>query len=177
MTLALLLIAFVSLIGVRFIPRSGRLRHAWFILCIINLTAVAIISFASFTKDRKIRMLESELAPRSLSQEQMLKLAEQIKIYKNIQARLEYIALDHEAKSFAKQLKAGLELGGWIFPENDNASISPSYPTGINFYAGNTPNEVLESLLLILQEFGLNVKIGKEENLPENVILIKIGKK
>ena len=61
MVAALIVIAFVSLIGVRFIPRSGRLRHAWFILCIINLTAVAIISFGSFKKDRKIRMLESDI--------------------------------------------------------------------------------------------------------------------
>ena len=62
MTAVLLFIAFVSLIGVRFIPRSGRLRNAWFLLCIFNLTAVAILYFGSFQKDRKIRILESELA-------------------------------------------------------------------------------------------------------------------
>jgi len=177
MIAVLLLIAFVSLIGVRFIPRSGRLRHAWLLFCIINLTAVAIISFGSFEKDQKIRKLELQFAPRLLSQEQLLKLAEQIKRYKNIRARLEYIALDPEARTFAKQVKRGLKLAGWVFPENDTPLVSPSFPRGISLYARNTPNEALESLSLILAEFGFTAQIRKEEELPENIILIRIGKK
>jgi len=61
MAAALLLIAFISLIGVRFIPHSGRFRHAWFVFCIINLTVAAILYLGSFKKDQKISTLESNL--------------------------------------------------------------------------------------------------------------------
>ena len=125
----------------------------------------------------KADKIEERLAPRSLSRGQILKLAEQIKRHKNTIARLEYVISDPEAKSFAGQLKAALQSGGWIIPENDTAVLNPSFPVGINLYARNVPTEILESLRLILQEFGFAAKIGEEENLPENIILIRIGGK
>lgn len=61
MKIALLLIAFISLIGVRFIPRSGRFSHIWIFVCILNLAAVAYLYIGSVSKDSKIRMLESDV--------------------------------------------------------------------------------------------------------------------
>ena len=61
MKIALLLIAFISLIGVRFIPRSGRFSHIWIFVCFLNLAAVAYLYIGSLRKDSKIRMLESDV--------------------------------------------------------------------------------------------------------------------
>lgn len=57
----LLVVALVSLIGVRFIPRSGRWRDAWLLFCIVNLAAASILGFNSWRKGQRIDDLESQL--------------------------------------------------------------------------------------------------------------------
>lgn len=57
----LLFIAFVSLIGVRFAPRSGQSKHVWLVFCVINLITVAIININSLKKARKVKILESDI--------------------------------------------------------------------------------------------------------------------
>ena len=82
----LLLLAFLSLIGVRFIPRAGRLKHAWLLFCILNLAAAAVLSWRSFRKDDVIRKLQSELdaveqasQPRSVTEDQAERLLEALR--------------------------------------------------------------------------------------------------
>ena len=62
MTTFIIIIAFVTLIGVRFIPRSGRWRYAWLVFCLINLTMAAVLNYKSVKKDDRISTLESQLA-------------------------------------------------------------------------------------------------------------------
>lgn len=57
----LLIISFLSLIGVRFITRSGRWRRAWYIFCIANLSAAAILSISSWKKSHRVLGLEKQL--------------------------------------------------------------------------------------------------------------------
>ena len=57
----LLIIAFLSLIVVRLVPRSGRFRRVWYIFCIVNLSVVAVLSIRSCKNSHRVSDLEQQI--------------------------------------------------------------------------------------------------------------------
>jgi len=60
-TAILVSLAFLSLIGVRFIPRAGRWRNAWYLFCLINLGVAAVLSIQSYHKGQQLEAMRSGL--------------------------------------------------------------------------------------------------------------------
>jgi len=128
------------------------------------------------TLEEKALFIEKALMPRVLSSEQISIIAERINKIKNTKIHFLLIASDPEAESFRNQLRKALEKGGWTIEKSETSVIGAF--VGVTLFASHDPpNEAVTALYLSLKEFGFDPWLLKDENLPENVIGIKIGKK
>jgi hypothetical protein len=81
--LLLLVIAFTSLVGVRFAPRTGQKRYIWLVCCLINLGTTIIFAIRTYKSNEEVRHLRADIAhtqvqlePDSLEYDKMLVVGE-----------------------------------------------------------------------------------------------------
>ncbi|MCK5590631.1 MAG: hypothetical protein KAI72_01625 [Candidatus Pacebacteria bacterium] len=126
--------------------------------------------------ENKTAVLEKQLTPRKLTQEQISIIAEKIRSIKGIKVHFLLIASDPEAKSFKNQIKEVLEKGGWII-EKDLIALAGAFEEITLFASQDPPSKAVQALYSSLKKFGFEVLLIRDINLPEDVIYIKIGKK
>lgn len=126
--------------------------------------------------ESKTAVLEKQLTPRKLTQEQISIIAEKIRSIKGIKVHFLLIASDPEAHTFKEQIQKGIETGGWVI-EKDEISLAGAF-NGISLFASQyPPNEAVKGLYLALKQIGFTPELYRDNNLSEDIVKIKIGKK
>ena len=126
--------------------------------------------------ESKTAALEKQLTSRKLTPKQIAIIAKRIRSIKGVKVHFLLIASDPEAESFKEQIKKALETGGWII-EKDEISVVGAFK-GISLLASqDPPSNGVRALYLGLKQSGFIPELYKDNNLPEDVIKIKVGKK
>lgn len=63
----LLIVSIVSLVGVRFIPRTGRTRHLWLAFCLLNLAVAGYLAHRTYKSSKAFTALEERTRDRMVS--------------------------------------------------------------------------------------------------------------